>query len=550
MENSVKIIPLGGFDKIGMNMMLIECGDTIVAADCGMSFPPTNMPGISSSIPDVSYLRENIDKFKGIVLTHGHEDHIGAIPYIIKELPVPIYGTPLTITLVEEKLKDFGIKGIKTRAIQPGKTIVVGELKIEFIKTNHSIPDSAMLAFHTPEGVIVNTGDFKFDMSPIIGDRTDISRLSALGAKGVLAVLSDSTNAMIKGMSKSEMDVYQQLDWFFNFYKGNRLIITTFASNMERIQQILNLGKKYNKKVAMEGEVMLRVFSSARKLGYMDIPEGVLIDAADIDKYRDDELVYLITGNHGEAVQCISRIAAGEHSGIKIKKNDTVLFSSIAIQGDEAEFNRTLSELEEQGATVEFQDIHATGHACAGELKLLYSTLRPKFVIPAHGEYRYRREAKKIACDIGIPGSDVLMVGNGDVIEVTSDSCKVVGRIPLREVLIDGFEKRSVDFEILEERKKLSESGIVIIEICMDKKSGRYVSGVSVTGKGFVGLDKNPGIKKRIEEVAMKELSRFVNQGVRDERAKKGVGDAVSALIADEMGKEPIVVVLLTEVVI
>ena len=455
--STVKIIPLGGFDKIGMNMTLIECGDSIVAVDCGMSFPPTNMPGISGTIPDVSYLKENSAKFKGIVLTHGHEDHIGAIPYIIRELPVPIYGTPLTITLVEEKLSDFGIKGVKTRAIQAGKTIVVGDFKVEFIKTNHSIPDSVMLAFYTPEGVIVSTGDFKFDMSPIIGEKADMQRLSALGAKEVLAVLSDSTNAMIKGMSKSEMDVYQQLDWFFSIYNKNRLIITTFASNMERIQQILNLGKKYNKKVAMEGEVMLRVFSAARKLGYMDIPEGVLIDAEDVGKYNGEEIVYLITGNHGESVQAISRIAAGEHSEIRIKKDDVVLFSSVAIQGDEAEFNRTLNMLEERGAIVEFGDIHATGHACAGELKLLYSLLQPKFIIPAHGEYRYRREAKKVACGVGISSGNVLLVRNGDVIELTADSCKVTGRIALEEVLIDGYEKSSVAHEILKERQKLSE---------------------------------------------------------------------------------------------
>ena len=548
--STVKIIPLGGFDKIGMNMTLIECGDSIVAVDCGMSFPPTNMPGISGTIPDVSYLKENLAKFKGIVLTHGHEDHIGAIPYIIRELPVPIYGTPLTITLVEEKLSDFGIKGVKTRAIQAGKTIVVGDFKVEFIKTNHSIPDSVMLAFYTPEGVIVSTGDFKFDMSPIIGEKADMQRLSALGAKEVLAVLSDSTNAMIKGISKSEMDVYQQLDWFFSIYNKNRLIITTFASNMERIQQILNLGKKYNKKVAMEGEVMLRVFSAARKLGYMDIPEGVLIDAEDVGKYSDEEIVYLITGNHGESVQAISRIAAGEHPEIRIKKDDVVLFSSVAIQGDEAEFNRTLNMLEERGAIVEFGDIHATGHACAGELKLLFSLLQPKFVIPAHGEYRYRREAKKVACGVGISSGNVLLVRNGDVIELTADSCKVIGRIALEEVLIDGYEKSSVAHEILEERQKLSESGIVVVEICIDKKSGRYASGVNVSSKGFVELGKNPELKRRIQDVALSELSRFVNQGVRDERAERGVGEAVRALIADETGKDPIVVAFLTEVML
>ena len=550
MTNTVKIIPLGGFDKSGMNMMLIESGDSIVAVDCGSSFPMSNMPGIATAVPDVSYLRQNLDRFKGIVLTHGHEDHIGAIPYIIKELQVPIYGTPLTIALVEDKLKDFGIRGIKTKAIKPGNTIVVGDFKIEFIRTNHSIPDSAMLAFYTPDGVILHTGDFKFDMSPIIGEPADMARLSALGAKGVLAVLSDSTNALVKDISKSENAVYKQLDWFFNFYENSRIIIATFASNMERIQQILNLGKKYGKKVALEGEIMLRVFSAARKLGYMEIPEDVLIDASEIGKYKDEEIVFLTTGNHGEAIQCIASIASGQHPGISIKKNDTVLFSSIAIQGDEAEFNRTLNSLEEQGAVVEFQDIHATGHACAEEIKLLYTLLRPRYVIPAHGEYRLRREARKIAASVGVPNSNILLARNGDVIEVGADSLKVVDRIPLRHVLIDGFEKSGIDPGVMDERRTLSESGVVVIEMCIDKKTGRYASKPVVISRGFVDLDKRPEVKDALIEHVSSEISRFVNQGVTDERVSKSISESARELIKTEMGKEPIVIALVTEVMI
>ena len=550
MGGAIRIIPLGGFDKIGMNMTLIESPEGIVAVDCGVSFPPNNMPGIATSVPDMTYLRQNIDRFKGIVLTHGHQDHIGAIPYIAKEFSVPIYGTPLTIGLVEESLKEFGIKGVKTRAIKTGSTMVIGDFKVEFIRTNHSIPDSAMLAFYTSEGVIVHTGDFKFDMSPIIGEPSDMARLSVLGSKGVLAVLSDSTNAMLKDASKSERDVFKQLDWFFNFYENKRLIITTFASNMERIQQILDLGKKYGRKVAMEGEVMLRVFSIARKLGYMDVPEDIIIDVSNVGRYRDDEIVFLTTGNHGEAVKSIASIAYGDNPEISIRKNDVVLFSSVAIQGDEVEFNRTLNSLEEQGAVVEFQDIHATGHACEKELKLLYTLLRPKFVIPAHGEYRLRREAKGIAASVGIEPSNILMAGNGDVIELTADSCRIVDRIPLREILIDGYEKSCIATSVLEERRQLSQSGVVAVEICLDKETGRYASGVRITSRGFMDMSARPEIEERLKEVVSGEMSRLISQGVRDCRAEENIAKAAGEFIREETGKDPIVVAMVTEVMV
>ncbi len=549
-NDSLKIIPLGGFDKIGMNMTLFEYGDSIIAVDCGTSFPPNNMPGIATSIPDVSYLKENIHKFKGFVLTHGHEDHIGAIPYVIEELKAPIYGTPLTIALVEGKLKDFGIKGVKTKAIKLGNTIVAGNFKVEFIRTNHSIPDSAMLAIYTPEGVIINTGDFKMDLTPVIGDTADLARLSALGTKGILAVISDSTNAMRKGTSKSEMEVSDQLDHFFNLYKKNRLIIATFASNMDRVHQIISLGKKYNRKVALEGNVMLNVFSAAQRLGYMDSFEDVLIDAKDVNKCADDELIYLTTGNHGEPVQCIAGIASGQNQCIKIKPGDVVLFSSIAIHGNEVDFNKTLNSLEEQGAVVEFQDIHATGHACEGELKLLYTLIHPKYVIPGHGEYRYRREAKRIAIAAGVPSENVPLISNGDIVELSEDSCRVSGSIELNEILIDGFEKSEIDIGVIRDRKKLSESGIVIIEMCIDKKTGRYASSLNITTRGFAEEGRYSSVIEDLKELILSELSRYINQGVKDDRARKGIEEASERFIRQELGKSPIVVVLLTEVMI
>ena len=550
MEDSIKIIPLGGFDKIGMNMTLIESADSIIAIDCGTSFPPNNLPGVAAIIPDVSYLKENIDKFKGIILTHGHEDHIGALTYIMDGLKVPVYGTPLTIAMVEKKFKDFGIKGIKTKVIKFGSTIVVGDFKAEFIRVNHSIPDSAMLAVYTSQGIIVNTGDFKFDMSPLMSKTADLARISAIGAKGVLAVLSDSTNAMQEGFSRSERYVNEQLDRFFNMYDQNRLIIVTFATNMDRIQQIIKLGQKYGRKIVLEGDLMLNVFSASRKLGYIEIPDDMLVDSNMLDKYKDDELIFLTTGNHGESVKCISEIAAGNNPLISIKKNDVVLFSSVTIHGNELEFSNTINSLEEQGAKVEFQDLHATGHACAEELKLLFTMLRPQFVIPAHGEYRYRREAKKIAAEVGVLSENIFLINNGDIVELDKDSCNVTGKLALSEILIDGIEKSKIDNAVIRDRERLSESGFVIIEIGIDKKTGRCVSDLNIQSRGFLDEEKFGEIADELKELAMKEISRFLGQGVRDERISKGVAAEVEKFIKNNCEKTPIVIALLTNIVL
>lgn len=550
MEDSIKIIPLGGFDKIGMNITLIESSDSIIAIDCGMSFPPDNLPGVAAIIPDVSYLSENSDKFKGIILTHGHEDHIGALPYVFDGINVPVYGTPLTIAMVEKKFRDFGIKKVKTKAIKFGSTIVVGDFKIEFIRGNHSIPDSAMLAVYTSQGIIFNTGDFKFDMSPVMSKTADLARLTAIGTKGVLAVLSDSTNAMQSGFSRSERYVNDQLDRFFNMYRKNRLIIVTFATNMERVQQIINLGHKYGRKIALEGDLLLDVFSAARKLGYINIPDNMLVENDMLDKCKDEELIFLTTGNHGESVKCISEIAAGNNPVIRIKKNDVVLFSSVTIHGSELEFSHTINSLEEQGARIEFQDLHATGHACAEELKLLFTMLHPKFVIPAHGEYRYRREAKRIAMEVGISSDDVFLIKNGDIIELKEDKCEIVGKIPLNEILIDGREKSKIDNLVICDRMRLSESGVVIIEICIDKKTGRCVSDLNIRCRGFLDEEKFSEISDELKDLSMKEISRFLGQGVRDERISNGITALAENFIKEKCEKTPIVIAFVTNVML
>ncbi len=550
MDGSVKIIPLGGFDKIGMNMTLIESDESIIAIDCGMSFPPDNMPGVTAMIPDVTYIKKNIDKFKGIILTHGHEDHIGAIPFVASEIKAPIYGTPLTIAMVEKRLDDFGMTDVKTRAVKQGSTIIVGGFKIEFIRANHSIPDSAMLAIYTPCGTIISTGDFKIDMSPVVGSTSDIARLSVLGTKGVLAVLSDSTNALLEGTSGSEYHVYEQLGRFFKIYSQNRLIIVTFATNMDRIQQIINLSRAYGRKVVLEGNLMLDVFAIARKLGYLIIDDDILVDIKSMNQYSDEEIVVVTTGNPGESVQCIAGIAAGNHEFIKVGQNDVILFSSVAIHGNEVTFNRTLNSLEEKGAVVKFQDLHATGHACSEELKLLYKILHPRYVIPAHGDYRSRREAKRIACEVGIPSENVLLISNGDEVEIDDDTCRVADRIKLNDILVDGYRKNRIDTSIIRERQSLSESGVVIIELCIEKKSGRCISDIRIEFRGFMSEGIQKDLADEIKPLVLKEYARFLGQGVRDDRVEDGIHKIVEDAIYSICGKLPVVVVLITEVML
>ncbi len=550
MGESVKIIPLGGYDKIGMNMTLIESEDSIIAIDCGMSFPPDNIPGVTGMIPDVNYIKRNIGKFKGVILTHGHEDHIGAIPYVASEIKAPIYGTPLTIAMVENRLNDFGISDIKTKAVRQGSTIIVGGFRVEFIRANHSIPDSAMLAIYTPNGIIVNTGDFKIDMSPVVGETSDIARLSVLGAKGVLAVLSDSTNALWEGTSGSEYNVYEKLGKFFKLYSQNRLIIVTFATNMDRIQQIINLSRSFGRKVVLEGKLMLDVFAIARKLGYINVEDDILLDIKSINQYSDEEIVVVTTGNPGESVQCIAGIAAGNHKFIRVDKNDVILFSSVAIHGNEAVFNNTMNSIEEKGAVVQFQDLHVTGHACAEELKLLYKILHPKYVIPAHGEYRSRREAKKIACEVGIPNENVMLINNGDIVEFSNDICRVSDRLLLNEILVDGYVKRKIDASIIRERHALSESGAVIIGMSVEKNSGRCLSDVRIECCGFMDERIQKDLSDKIKALALKEYARFLGQGVRDDRGRDGIRKIAEDIIYNTCGKSPVVIVMITEVVL
>ena len=426
----VRIIPLGGLEQIGMNITAFEYEDTIVVVDCGLAFPTDDMLGIDLVIPDVTYLERNIDKVKGFVITHGHEDHIGALPYILQKINVPVYGTKLTIALIENKLKEHNLmKSTKRKVVKHGQSVNLGCFRVEFIKTNHSIADSAALALFTPAGIIVHTGDFKVDYTPVFGDAFDLARFAELGRKGVLALLSDSTNAIRKGFTASERTVGKTFDAIFAEHKNNRIIVATFASNVDRVQQIIFTAEKYGRKVVVEGRSMVNVIGTANELGYINISDGTLIEIDQLKNYPDEQTVLITTGSQGESMAALSRMASGMHRKVSIKPNDVVIMSSTPIPGNEKQVAKVINELAMRGVEVITEDTHVSGHACQEEIKLIYSLLHPKFALPVHGEYRHLVANRSIATAIGVPKENVLIMSSGDVVEICEDSCKVVDHV-------------------------------------------------------------------------------------------------------------------------
>ena len=487
----IKIIPLGGLSQIGMNMTVFESEKDILIIDCGMAFPNEDMPGIDRIVPDISYLKMNRNKVRGIVITHGHEDHIGAIPYIINDLNVPIYGTLLTIELIKDKLNKSGIKKYKTKVVEFGKIITLGDFKVEFIKTNHSIQDAAALAITTPAGKIVHTGDFKIDYTPVYGDRINLRRFAELGKDGVLAVLSDSTNATKPGFTMSEKKVGETFDTVFAKHKDNRLIIATYSSNIDRVQQILNTAANYGRKVIIDGRSMQNTISIASSLGYVKIPENTLIDVEDILSYNDNEIVIAATGSQGESMASLSRMSTGIHKYINITPNDVVILSATPIPGNEKAVANVISRLSERHAEVIFQDTHVSGHACQEELKLIYSLLNPKFSIPIHGDYRQRYAAKEIIDSLNIENNKTLMLKDGDVLTLTSNISKVSGPVSHGEIMIDLLGAPDIEGKALKDRKKLSNGGIVIISLSVDGKTLSWVPNPTITSLGLTRSEKS-----------------------------------------------------------
>ncbi len=530
MSNTVKIIPLGGFDKIGMNMMVIEYNDSIIVIDCGASFMDSMRYGIDTTIPDFSYLLDNIKKIKGIILTHGHEDHIGALPFVVSEMNVPIYGTPLTIALVQGKLKDYGIKDVKTKVIRAGNTIILGEFKIEFIKSNHSIPDSVMLAIYTPVGVILHTGDFKIDYTPVNGETADLKRLGMIGYKGVLAVLPDSTNATLSGSSKSEMAVAQMLVSLFDKCRHGRIFVSVYASNVDRVQQIIQLAKMNNRKVILKGDIMLHILQEADRHGIIKLPEGILISVDEIDEYEDDELLFITTGNHGESFTYLASVVEGLNEKLQIKAGDNIIFSSGVVSGVSDLFNSVVNKLSQKGANIYYQDVHATGHACAEEIKLLYNILSPKFVVPAHGNYQIRKAAGDLAIATGVAKENVLLINNGDVLELDGDKAEITNRIDCSTKFVEGLIVNEDGDTIVGMRYKMAEAGIIFISACFDAKSKLMTAPPKSTLVGVSEMISNGDIEKETMSIISDCISRnisinnmklIVEQKLKEELRKK-----------------------------
>ena len=549
-DAKVKIIPLGGLEQIGMNITAIECNDSIIVVDCGLAFPSDDMLGIDLCIPDVTYLKQNIDKVKGFVITHGHEDHIGALPYILQQINVPVYGTKLTIALIENKLKEHNLlKSTKRKVVKHGQSINLGCFRIEFVKTNHSIADASALAIFTPAGIILHTGDFKIDYTPVFGEPADLQRFAELGKKGVLALLCESTNAIRPGFTPSERTVGKTFDAIFSEHKNNRIIVATFASNVDRVQQIVNSAYKYDRKVVIEGRSMVNVIGTASELGYIKIPEGTLIDIDHLKNYPDEKTVLITTGSQGEAMAALSRMASGAHRKISIKPKDVVILSSTPIPGNEKAVSRVINELSVRGAEVIFQDTHVSGHACQEEIKLIYALVRPKFAIPIHGEFRHRMAQKELAISLGIPKENVVMLHTGDVLEIGESGADVIDHVQSGGVLVDGLGVGDVGNIVLRDRQNLAQNGIIIVVLTLEKHSNMLLSGPDIVSRGFVYVRESEDLMEEAQAIVDQAVADCLERHVSDwGKIKNIIRDSLSDFLWKRIKRNPMILPIIMEV--
>ncbi len=547
MDNNkkVRIIPLGGLEIIGMNITAFEYEDTIIVVDCGLAFPEDDMLGIDLVIPDVTYLKRNIDKVKAFVITHGHEDHIGALPYILKELNVPVYGTRLTIALIENKLREHELLDItKRHTVQFSDVIDFGDISVEFIRTNHSIADAAALAIHTPAGCIVHTGDFKVDYTPVYGDPIDLTRFAELGKEGVLALLCDSTNAERPGITNSERTVGKTFDSIFADNKDSRIIVATFASNVDRVQQIINSAYTYGRKVIVEGRSMVSVINTAAELGIINIPDNTLIDIEQINDYPEEKTVIVTTGSQGETMAALSRIATNTHRKVSLNQGDVVIFSSNPIPGNEKAVSKVINELSMKGADVIFQDAHVSGHACEEEIKLIYSLVKPKYSIPVHGEYRHLKAQARIANSLGIEKENIFILKTGQVLEIDSESAIITEEVENGSVFVDGLLVGDVGNVVIRDRQRLSEDGIIIIMLAMDESGEYVISGPVIDSRGFVYIKESDELIEEARQLACDELYDCLDKGVTGRNKIKNVlRDALGSFVWKKTKRKPIILV-------
>ena len=547
---SVKVIPLGGLEQIGMNITAIEYDDSIVVVDCGLSFPEEEMLGIDLIIPDVTYLKENIDKVKAFVITHGHEDHIGAIPYVLKEVNVPIYATRLTMGLIESKLKEHNmLREVKRKVVRYGQSVTLGDFRVEFIRTNHSIADAAALAITTPAGVIVHTGDFKIDHTPLFGEAIDLARFAELGSKGVLALMADSTNVERQGYTPSEKNVGKRLDNLFAEHLKGRMIIATFASNVDRVQHIINSAHKYGRKVAVEGRSMVNIIATASELGYIKIPKNTLIETDQIKNYPDDQIVLITTGSQGETMAALSRMANSTHRKVSIVPSDTIIFSSSPIPGNEKNISKIMNELALKGAQIVFEDTHVSGHACREELRLIYALTKPKYAIPVHGEYRHLMRHRELAIEMGIPKENAFVLAEGDVLELNKRQGKIAGKVQAGGILVDGLGVGDVGNIVLNDRKLLSQNGLIIATVTLQKHGNMILAGPDIVSRGFVYVRESESLMEGARDVARDAVEECLERNITDwARIKTKIKDELSNYIWKKTKRNPMILPIITEV--
>ena len=547
--SKLKIIPLGGLEQIGMNITAFEYEESIVVVDCGLSFPEDDMLGIDLVIPDITYLKDNISKVKGFVITHGHEDHIGALPYVLKEVNVPIYSTKLTLGLITNKLKEHNlVKSTKLKEVCHGQVINLGHFSIEFVKTNHSIQDASALAIYSPAGIVVHTGDFKVDYTPVFGDAIDLQRFAEIGKKGVLALMCDSTNAERRGFTMSERTVGHVFDNLFNEYKDTRIIIATFASNVDRVQQIINSAYKFDRKVAVEGRSMVNVITTATELGYLKIPDKTLVEIDQIKNYPDDQVVLITTGSQGESMAALSRMAASIHKKVTIKPNDTIIFSSNPIPGNEKAVSKVINELSQKGANVIFQDAHVSGHACQEEIKLIYSLVHPHYAIPVHGEYRHLKAQAQIAESLGISKDNIFILESGNVVELDMDSAKVTGKVQTGAILVDGLGVGDVGNIVLRDRQHLAEDGIMIVVMTLERHSNVVLAGPDIVSRGFVYVRESEDLMGDARKVVEEALDNCLEHRVSDwSKIKNEVKDALGDFLWKRTKRRPMILPIIME---
>ncbi|HLR34855.1 MAG TPA: ribonuclease J [Tissierellales bacterium] len=550
-QNKLKIIPLGGLGEIGKNITLVEYDDDILIIDCGLAFPEDEMLGIDMVIPDITYLFKNRSKIKGIVLTHGHEDHIGAIPYILQKINVPIYGTKLTIGLVENKIKDHKIKNVDLNVVQAGDRITLGNFSVEFIKMNHSIPDSVALAIYTPVGIVVHSGDFKIDFTPINDDVIDLHKLAEIGTKDVLVLLADSTNVERPGYTMSERTVGDTFNDIFSKAK-QRIIVATFASNIHRIQQIIDAAVLYDRKVIISGRSMVNTVEVGTELGYLNVPKGTIIDIDDMDSYLPSEIVVITTGSQGEPMSALSRMAFSEHRKLDIVSGDLVIISASPIPGNEKTVSRVVDQLMHKGADVIYEslaDVHVSGHACQEELKLMHTLIKPKFFIPIHGEYRHLKRHSELAQELGTPKKNIFTARNGSVIEFTEDTGKFGPSVQAGNILVDGLGIGDVGNIVLRDRKHLSEDGLIVVVVTIDKNNGNVVAGPDIISRGFVYVRESEDLMEESKKVIREVLRECEKNKITDwATLKSRIRDALRGFLYEKIKRNPMILPIIMEV--